>query len=273
MMAALHIARFELLVVRRNLWVAIAVGLMSLFAVVLTLAGAAPAGALGVDRLTVTVTSLTTLSVYLVPLIALLLSFDAVSGELERGTLALSLAYPVSKAAFLLGKGIAHLAVLALAIAVGFGLAGLLSAWLGAVSTESLLALARLYASAVLLGATFLGFGYAVSGMTRQPGAAAGLAIGLWLVGIVLYDLGLLGALVADGGGFFTAKIFPWMLVANPADAFRIVNLSGSEAALLASGFADASGSLPAGAPLAAMLVWPPVAVALAWRLLRRIEP
>jgi len=200
-------------------------------------------------------------------------SFDAISGELERGTLALTLSYPVSKAAFLIGKFAAHLIILAAALAIGLGLAGGLSAWLGDVSTQSLAALARLFASAVLLGATFLGLGYAVSGLVRQPGAAAGLAIGLWLVGIVLYDLGLLGALVADGGGWFTTELFPWLLVANPADAFRIVNLSGSEAVLLSSGFANTPDTVPAVAPPLAMLLWPPAAMALAWSLFRRIEP
>ncbi|MHA1563935.1 MAG: ABC transporter permease, partial [Alphaproteobacteria bacterium] len=234
MMAALNIARYELLIVRRNLWMAIAVGLMLLFAIALTIAGSAPAGALGVDRLTITVTSLTTLSVYLVPLIALLLSFDAIVGELDRGMLALSLSYPVSRAAFLVGKFLAHLTTLAIAIGVGYGAAGILSAWLGDVSTQSLTALAVLYASAVLLGATFLGLGYAISGLVRQTGAAAGLVIGLWLVGIVLYDLALLGGLIADDGGIFTTKIFPWLLVANPADAFRVVYLAGSEATILA---------------------------------------
>jgi len=272
-MAALHITRYELLVVRRNLWVAIAVGLMSLFAVVLTLAGSAPAGALGVDRLTVTVTSLTTLAVYLVPLLALLLSFDAISGELDRGTLALTLSYPVSKASFLVGKFAAHLTILGAALAAGLGLAGLLSAWLGDVSAASLVDLARLFASALLLGATFLGLGYAVSGLARQPGAAAGLAIGLWLIGIVLYDLGLLGALVADDGGRFTTAVFPWLLIANPADAFRIVNMSGSEAVLLSSGFATIPDTVPAFAPTLATLLWPPVALAVAWSLFRRIEP
>jgi Cu-processing system permease protein len=272
MTATLAIARYELLIVRRNLWVAIAVGLMSLFAVVLTIAGSAAAGALGVDRLTVTVTSLTTLSVYLVPLIALLLSFDAIAGELERGTLALSLSYPISKAAFLIGKFIAHLITLAAALGIGYGTAGLLSAWLGSTSTESLTALVTLFASATLLGAAFLGLGYAVSGTVRQPGAAAGLVIGLWLVGVVLYDIGLLGALVADGGGAFTTKVFPWLLVANPADAFRIVNLAGSEAAALASGFSSTQDALPTWAPLLAMALWPPAILTVAWRLFRRIE-
>jgi len=272
MTAVLAIARYELLIVRRNLWVAIAVGLMSLFAVVLTMAGSSTAGALGVDRLTVTVTSLTTLSVYLVPLIALLISFDAIAGELDRGTLALSLSYPISKATFLIGKFLAHFATLAVALGIGYGAAGILSAVLGSTSAESLVALAILFGSAALLGASFLGLGYAVSSIARQPGAAAGLVIGLWLVGVVLYDLGLLGALLADDGGVFTTKIFPWLLVANPADAFRIVNFAGSEAAVITSGFATAGNTMPASVPLAAMAVWPPVVLTLAWGLFRRIE-
>ncbi len=273
MNAAINIARLEFLIVRRNLWVAIAVAMMSLFAVVLTSAGSAPAGTLGVDRLTITVASLTTLCVYLVPLIALLLSFDAVAGELERGTLALTLSYPVSKLSFLLGKLVAHTATLAMALGIGFALAGLLSSWLGETSPEGLKALLMLFATAVLLGTTFLGLGYAVSATVRQPGAAAGLVIGLWLVGIVLYDLGLLGALVADQGGVFTTQVFPWLLVANPADAFRIVNLAGSDAALLSSGLVSSKTALPSLAPGLAMSLWPVFALIVAWILFRRIDP
>ena len=94
----------------RNRWVAIAVVMMVLFSAVLSAAGSAPTGALGADRLSVTVASLTSLAVYLVPLVALLLAFDAVAGEIERGTLPLLLAYPVSRAEVLIGKMGAHLA-------------------------------------------------------------------------------------------------------------------------------------------------------------------
>ena len=83
----LSTARIEFAIALRNRWVAISVVMMSLFALVLSVAGSAPTGDLGIDRLSVTVASLTSLSVYLVPLIALLISFDAVAGEAERGTL------------------------------------------------------------------------------------------------------------------------------------------------------------------------------------------
>ena len=87
----LALAGTELRVAVRNRWVAIATLLMTLFALALTFAGAAPTGILGVDLLTVSVASMTTLSVYLAPLLALLMAFDAVAGEIERGGLALLL--------------------------------------------------------------------------------------------------------------------------------------------------------------------------------------
>ena len=113
-MSAIAIARMELLIARRNMWVFTALILMGLFSSVLTLAGGAPTGSLGVDPLLIATTSITTLSVYLIPLIGLLLSFDAIAGEAERGTLALSLTYPLSRGEILLGKFLAHLLVLGL---------------------------------------------------------------------------------------------------------------------------------------------------------------
>ena len=95
-------AASEFRIAFRNRWVSIATGMMVLFALVLAAAGAAPTGDVGVDRLSVTVASLTSLAVYLVPLLALLMSFDAVAGEVERGTLPLLLTYPVHQAADIL---------------------------------------------------------------------------------------------------------------------------------------------------------------------------
>ena len=62
------------------------------------------------------------------PLVALLMAFDAVAGEVERGTLPLLLTYPVARWEVLLGKLLAHLAILALAIVAGYGAAAL-AAW------------------------------------------------------------------------------------------------------------------------------------------------
>jgi Cu-processing system permease protein len=263
----------EFRIARRNRWVAIAVALMALFALVLSAAGSAPTGGLGVDRLSVSVASLTSLAVYLVPLLALLMSFDAVAGEAERGTLALLLTYPVRRGEILLGKLLAHLAILTLAVVVGYGMAALVAFWLDEGAVQGLPALWRLVWTSTLLGATFLGVGYALSALSRRPSGAAGLAVGLWLGLVVLYDLGLLAAVVADNGGAFTTDVFPYALLANPADAFRLYNLTASAATAAAAGVGGAAATIPLWQSLASILIWPLLALFLAWTAFRKVTP
>lgn len=271
-MPVFAVASLEFLIARRNMWVATSILLMGLFASVLTLAGGAPTGVLGVDPLIVATTSITTLSVYLIPLIGLLLSFDAIAGEAERGTLALSLSYPLSRAEILFGKFLAHVAVLAIAIAVGLGLMVVLIIWQHGIADISFPPLARLFLTSLALGAAFLGIGYLVSSLVRQPSVASGVVILIWLICVVLYDLGLLGALVADGGGGFTKTIFPWLLVANPADAFRLLNMPSDSVEVLASGLSAAGSSSGTSAQLTSLLGWPILALLAAWAAFRRVE-
>ncbi len=272
-MHSLTIARLELLLARRNMWVATAVLLMALFNIVLTLAGGAAAGNLGVDPLTVAISSITTLSVYLIPLIGLLLSFDAISGEAERGTLALSLTYPLSRGEILMGKFLAHLLVLAFAVAAGLALTVGLTIWKHGAEGLAWGALGRLFLTSLALGAAFIGIGYLISALARQTGVASGIVVVIWLGAVVLYDLALLGALVADKGGFFTHEIFPWLLVANPADAFRIMNMPPETVSVLATGLGAAGAAASKAMQLASLALWPALTLALAWAAFRRIEP
>jgi Cu-processing system permease protein len=55
---------------------------------------------------------------------------------------------------------------------------------------------------------------------------ASGTAIALWFFFVLVYDLLLLGGLVATGG-HAGADAFPFLLLANPADVFRILNIFG----------------------------------------------
>lgn len=266
------VAAIEWRIAIRNRWVLISVLLMTLFALALVFAGSAPTGVLGIDLLTVSVASLTTLTVYLAPLLALLLSFDGISGEAERGSLPLLLTYPTSRGAVLAGKAVAHILILVLAICIGYGIAGLAATLAGGASVPGLKALFRLCWTAAFLGAAFLGIGYTLSGFSRQTSTAAALAIAAWLVLVVLYDLGILGALVYDDGGVFTSHVFPVLLIANPADAFRIVNVTGSEAASLASGMANEFSAASAWASLISLILWPALSLFAAMIVFRRYE-
>ena len=140
----------EFRVALRNRWVTITVALMALFALVLSAAGSAPTGEVGVDALSVTVASLT-----------------SVAGEVERGTLSLTLTYPVSRSGILMGKFAAHLTVLTIAVGAGYGLAAIAALATDPEALTGLPALVRLFWSSILLGAVFLALGYTLSAIAR----------------------------------------------------------------------------------------------------------
>lgn len=251
----------------RNRWVLAATALLATLALTLSFLGSAPTGTVGAGALDVVVISLASLTIFIVPLIALLISHDAIVGEIERGTMTLLLSYPVRRWQVLFGKFLGHLAILAFATFVGYGLAALALAVTGkAAGGGSWLAFAAMTTSSVLLGAVFVAIGYMVSAIVRDRGTAGGIAIGIWLFFVVIYDMALLGLLVADKGHFVTAGVLDALLLLNPTDAYRILNLSGSADIAAASGMADVigNGALEPAALITALAVWVVAPMALA---------
>lgn len=271
----LTIALQEVRIGIRNRWILLATLILAVFSLALALLGSAPAGTLGIDRLTITVASLASLSVYLVPLIALLLAFDAVCGEIERGTLLMTFSCPISRTEFLVGKAIGHAFVLAIALGLGYGLTALVLVATGTGSLSGLADFIQLIATSVLLGVCFLAIGYVLSSLTRQTGTAAALAIAAWLLLVVLYDLALLGALVANPSGLFASQVFPYAVLLNPADAFRLFNLAALGASDLVGGMAGVAETLPFDPAFAllSLALFASAALAASAILIRRITP
>ena len=116
-----------------------------------------------------------------------------------------------------------------------------------AVDREGLVAFAGMIGSSILLGAVFVALGYLVSVIVRERATAAGLAIGIWLAFVLLYDMALLGLLVADQGRTIGAATFNWLLLANPADVYRLLNLAGLSKASMFSGMAGLTGQMQFG--------------------------
>ena len=78
---------------------------------------------------------------------------------------------------------------------------------------------------------------------------------------------------IADNGGWFTVHGFPAALLANPADAFRLYNLSASEATAAAAGVGGAAATVPVWQSLTSILLWPVLALALAIAAFRKVIP
>jgi Cu-processing system permease protein len=243
----------------RNRWVLATTLLMASLALALTFLGSAPTGSVGVRALDVVIVSLSSLTIFLVPLIALLIAHDAIVGEMERGTMILLLSYPVGRWQVVLGKFLGHSAILAFATLLCYGAAVLaLLATGAAIDGSSWTAFAAMIGTSVALGAVFLALGYLVSALAGNRGTAAGVSIGIWLGMVLIYDMALLGLLVVDQGRTISSTTLNALLLLNPTDVYRLLNLAGFANVSSFSGMAGLSSDAALSPPVlvAALLTW-----------------
>lgn len=206
----------------RNRWVLAVALVFTVFALVIAYFGAAQQGSVGFRSIDVTIASLVSLVIYLIPLIALVLGFDAIVGERERGSLDLLLSMPITRLELLLGKYFGLAAALTFSTVAGFGLVAVVLA--AQLNLNALYHYFGFMLSSVLLGCAFLSLAVMLSAFAADRTRASGLAIATWFFFVLVFDLLLLGALVVTGGQW-GGEVFPYLLLANPADVFRILNI------------------------------------------------
>jgi Cu-processing system permease protein len=244
----------------RNRWIIVMTLIMAGLAFVLALLGSAPVGTTTISPLAVTVVSLSSLSIFFIPLIALLLSYDSIVGEEERGTLTLLLAHPVTRPAIAIGKFAGQLCILAFAIVAGYGIATLAIVMTGdsAFLDQQWGTFFKLLLSSILLGAVFLALGMLLSIWAKERGTAAACAIGIWLLFVVLFDMVLLGILGISGTEFLGDGIVKWIMLSNPTDAYRMFNLTSTDETAILSGMAGLRGDqgVSSSILLALMIFW-----------------
>jgi Cu-processing system permease protein len=253
----------------RNRWIAAAIILLGTLALALSLLGSAPTGSIRASSLDIMVINLANLSVYLIPLIALMLSYDSLVAEFERGTMLLLLTYPIARWQVIMGKFVGHSLILFIAIFIGYGGAVLILLASGQLDIVGWQAYLSMMLSSLLLGCVFIALGYLLSILVKERATAAGSAIALWLIFVVLYDLLLFGLLLLDEQQRISQQLLSILMLASPTDSYRLINLSLFENVRQASGItalvAENAG-LSAGLLSGVMLLWlfvPLVAVLL----------
>jgi len=209
----------------RNRWLVSITLIFALLSVGLTYFGAAASGEVGVTSLSTTVASLASLAVFLIPLIALLLSYDSFVGEQESGTLLLLLTYPLSKSQLLLGKFIGQGSIIALATLLGFGASAVIL-YVQTGNIEIISSFGLFIFSAILLGLSFTAISYLISLSVSEKSKAAGFALITWFLFALAFDLALLALLVSVEDGLSQQGLTQLMML-NPADIFRLINLAG----------------------------------------------
>ncbi|WP_309043665.1 ABC transporter permease [Marinobacter sediminicola] len=266
------IARKELSDSLRNRWLIAIALVFATLAVGIAWFGAAASGQVGYASTPATIASLASLGIFLIPLIALLLAYDAIVGEEEGGTLLLLMTYPLSRGQLLFGKFLGHGLTLALATLIGFGVAGVAIALLvedvavGALTVAML----RFIISTTLLGWSFIALAYVVSVRVSEKPIAAGLALAIWFFFVLVFDLLLLGTLVASQGEF-NPELLPWLLLLNPTDIYRLLNIVTFSDSTQLSGVLSLGSDLPIGPSglWLALILWFVIPLAGAWALFR----
>jgi nitrous oxide reductase accessory protein NosL len=84
--------------------------------------------------------------------------------------------------------------------------------------------------ASILLGGVFLALGLIASTLVRQRSTAGGIAIGLWLLFVILYGMAFLGLLVASGSHSLQPLLIDTLLALNPTDVYRLLTLGAGGA-------------------------------------------
>lgn len=123
--------------------------------------------------------------VFLLPLLILALTFNLLSGEREDGTLALTLAQPVSLRAVVVGKIAARYAFV-LTFALGASFAGIAASGIGWNAEGTIIRLFLCFVAVVFYAAFWFAIGAFVAARGYSSAAGATALAGIWLALVVV---------------------------------------------------------------------------------------
>lgn len=233
------------------------------------LAGSDLTGQAGFGR---TSAGLLNLLLLIVPLIGLTIGAQAIVSDREDRSLDYLLAQPVSSGEVYAGKFLGAALSLVALLLFGFGWAGAVMAIRGAAGKSGdFLLLAGL---TLLLGLGMLSVGFFISSFSRQTSAALGIAVSLWLVFVVLGDLGVMGSSLVmnlDPATMLTLTLL------NPLDTYKIVGVDMLQSSLDVLGPAGVYATDRFGARLVPLLVsvvalWSIIPLALGYVVFRKVD-
>ena len=209
--------------------------LFAVLALAIAVAGLGASGQLLVQGFARTGVSLLMLSLYLLPLVGLVIGAGAFGTE-DGGT-ELLLAQPISRTAIYCGRALGLAAVVAGVGVAGLGLAGIVVA--AAAGTQGLGTYLLVIAGSVGLGLAGLALGILLGLRARRRAAAMGAALAVWFCLAVLYDLLAIAVLQLVGTGE-PGPLLLALLVLNPIDGVRalLLTLLGADVLLGPSGAA-----------------------------------
>jgi len=214
------VAAQELRINVRNKWTLIFAVVFGALTLAISYFGLVTAAVVGFEGFTRTCASLLNLVLYLIPIVALTMATLGFTGEANASQLLFS--QPVTRAEILLGKILGLALSMGAATLGGFGLAGLVIA--SQVGTQGLMRYLAFVGLAILLELIFLSLGAMVAILAGKKSKAFGLAVFVWFLFVLFYDLLVIG--FASVFKERTANFLVFLsLFGNPIDMVRVSSL------------------------------------------------
>lgn len=208
----------------------------------------------------------------LLPLLGILLSYNAIVGERESGRLALLLSLPHDRRDVVLGKLAGRGAFLALGVVVGLVGAGALVIYpFGSVSVTSVPSYLAYVLLTLLFGFVFFGIGLALSTFTVSKQLATMGAFGVYFLFVIVWDLVLEASVFGlEQAGFADGEPPNWLLFVHGAEPGMLYDriVEGAFAGTTDGPYlgADAPWYLGEWVALVVFLVWAAVPLLVGYR-------
>jgi len=153
---------------------------------------------------------------WIVPILAFMLGYAAIIGEIERGSMSALLSMPINRVEIVFGKFLGLGGVLSLSILLGFGFAGAIIGIM--IPNANYGEYLSFILSTVLYGLVYLSVAIFFSTLFKKRATALGGAIFLWFFFNMILPLVLLGIAVAG-------KALPDIINGNAPDWYYVLQL------------------------------------------------
>jgi Cu-processing system permease protein len=220
------IAKKEVMDNIRNKWIIVLSFIFALLTLVTSYFGSI--FSTGWQDLGATISGMMSLVQFLIPIIALILGYAAIIGEIERGSMSALLSQPITRLEILLGKFIGLGSILAFTIIIGFGVAGIVIAF--NVPDVNFINYLIFIGSTILIGLVFLSISLFFSTIFKKRTTAIGGAIFLWFLFNMILPMIFVGVLVASVGieNLMSGELPSWyyiLTLSSPLSAYTTFNI------------------------------------------------
>ena len=230
------IAKKEFMDNLRSKWIMV----LTIIFILLTLVMSFVQGGGGLSSMEVTVVGIMAIASMLVPIIAIMLGYNTITGEAESGSLLVVLSNPITRLEVLLGKFVGLGSVLSTSILLGFGIAGIV---IMVEDSSNVAGYMIFMVLTILLGLMFLSLSMCFSSLLKRTVMSLGAGIGIYFWGMIIGTV-LMGVYLATTPGsdlMSMANNMPdWMMTAmmllSPMDMYQTSTMLGFSMTSLSTG-------------------------------------